>query len=196
MHNNFLKNLNNDTRYEISEHRLYKVTIDDYTQFAPIMAVYGLKLLGVKSEHNFWQQATVTATAYIVSTALVSTVKYTTKIERPDGSSKNSFPSGHTATAFVGAEILRREYWNVSPFIGMGGYIVAVGIGCFRVFNERHWVTDVVAGGGFGILSANIAYWTLPLFNKILPLEGNKNISLAPFYTGDSGGLAMTINLK
>ena len=40
----------------------------------------------------------------------------TASVERPDGSSRNSFPSGHTATAFMGAEFFRKEYWDVSSF--------------------------------------------------------------------------------
>ena len=33
------------------------------------------------------------------------------------------------ALAFASAEFLRREYWNVSPWIGIAGYAVATGTG-------------------------------------------------------------------
>lgn len=55
----------------------------------------------------------------------VLVLKSVTKVERPDGSARNSFPSGHTAMAFMGAELLRREFWEVSPWIGVAGYVVA-----------------------------------------------------------------------
>lgn len=36
----------------------------------------------------------------------VNTIKYTAQVDRPDKSARNSFPSGHTAVAFMGAEFL------------------------------------------------------------------------------------------
>ena len=96
----------------------------------------------------------------------VNVTKNLTKVERPDGSARNSFPSGHTATAFMGAELLRREYWNVSPWIGIAGYAVAAGTGFFRIYNNRHWLTDVLAGAGVGILSVQAAYWLYPAISK------------------------------
>ena len=73
-------------------------------------------------------------------------------------------PSGHTATAFAGAELLRLEYKEVSPWYGFAGYVVATATGTLRVLNNRHWVSDVVAGAGFGILSARLSYL---IFNSI-----------------------------
>lgn len=118
-------------------------------------------------------------------------VKTLTKVIRPDGSTPNSFPSGHTATAFVGAEILRREYWNVSPWIGIAGYAVAAGTGFLRMYNNRHWLTDVVAGAGFGILCAQAAYWLYPVITKtFFHKRYNANVFLSPYVTQESKGLA------
>lgn len=47
--------------------------------------------------------------------ASVLAIRGSSNVLRPDGSAKNYFPSGHTATAFMGAELLRKEYWDVSP---------------------------------------------------------------------------------
>ncbi|WP_458626789.1 phosphatase PAP2 family protein [Winogradskyella sp. PC D3.3] len=44
----------------------------------------------------------------------VNILKTTGNVKRPDGSSKNSFPSGHTATAFMRAKFLYQEYKEVS----------------------------------------------------------------------------------
>ncbi|MFA6780007.1 MAG: phosphatase PAP2 family protein [Paludibacteraceae bacterium] len=197
--NDFLRNLNLDTRHEISEHRIYKVQADDYLQYTSGVFFYGLKLCGVKTPHSYLEMSTALASSYLTMGILVTTIKYSTQIERPDGSSNNSFPSGHTATAFMLAELLRREYQESAPIVGILGYTIATGIGCFRVFNERHWVTDVVAGGGFGILSAAIGYWTLPYTSQWLWGEDkNKNmaVSLSPHFDGDGVGVNLRLSLK
>ena len=45
----------------------------------------------------------------------VNSLKYSCKVMRPDGSTRNSFPSGHTATAFMAATMLHKEYGHLSP---------------------------------------------------------------------------------
>jgi membrane-associated phospholipid phosphatase len=91
----------------------------------------------------------------------------------------------------VGAEIVRQEYWNNSPIYGIAAYAVATGVGVLRVYNERHWATDVVAGAGFGILSAQIGYWMLPL-NRRLFRSGDSQMAFLPYYTGQQGGLSLS----
>ena len=100
-------------------------------------------------------------------TASVQTIKHTSNIERPDGSNFRSFPSGHTATAFVGAHILFKEYKHISPMIGFIGYAVAGGTGVMRVINKKHWVSDVVAGAGMGMLCVELSYLMLPVYRNI-----------------------------
>ena len=78
---------------------------------------------------------------------------------RPDGSACNSFPSGHTFVAFTGAEIIRREYGKEYPWIAVAGYTVAVLVGAMRIYNNRHWAGDVLAGAGLGMLSVTLTYW-------------------------------------
>ena len=88
---------------------------------------------------------------------------------------------------------MRREYWKVSPWIGIAGYAVAAGTGFFQMYNNRHWLTDVVAGAGFGILSAQAAYWLYPSITKALfPKRYRKNVFLAPYVSKDSRGLNLS----
>lgn len=185
-----LINLNTSTRHEVSEHIDDKIGLDDYLQFAPAVAVYGLNMAGVKGKHNLKDRTIVLATSYLIMGTTVYTVKSTTNVLRPDGSSKNSFPSGHTATAFAGAQFLFREYQDVSPWIGVAGYAAATTTGMFRVLNNRHWLSDVAAGAGIGILSTEVSYMLLPLFQKVFPNKNDKR-SLAVFPSVYDQGAAL-----
>lgn len=138
---------------------------DDYLQYVPVAANVFLGSCGVKHKHNFLDRVIISATAYAVEVALVNGLKYTVREERPySETTRNSFPSGHTATAFTGAELVRKEYgWG----IGSAAYAIAVATGALRVYNKGHWCNDVLAGAGIGILSANVAYWLYPLEKKL-----------------------------
>jgi hypothetical protein len=164
--NHWLIYQNHEIRDELQEGGNKKFPIDDYSQFAPIAAVYGLNLFGVKGLHNFADRTIIIATASIMMTATVKSIKAITNIQRPDGG-KYSFPSGHTATAFMAAEFLWHEYRNVSPWIGVTGFTVATGTAFMRLYNNQHWLTDVIAGAGIGILSTEAAYWLLPCMKKL-----------------------------
>ncbi|MGN0214024.1 MAG: phosphatase PAP2 family protein [Muribaculaceae bacterium] len=184
LESDWLKYQNREIRDELQENIDRRITFDDFAQYSPMVAVYGLNLAGIKGKHDVVDQTILLGTAYALMGISVNTLKLTTKVERPDESSRNSFPSGHTATAFMGAELLRREYWNVSPWIGITGYAVAAGTGFFRMYNNRHWLTDVLAGAGIGILSVEAAYWLYPTITKALfPKRYNKNILLSPHIT-------------
>lgn len=179
---------------EVTKNGIGRCTIDDYTQFAPAVAVYGLDLMGIKAKHNFRDRTIVMATSHIIMGGIVLTMKSSINAERPDGSNNNSFPSGHTATAFVGAHILFKEYKDTSPWIGISGYIVATGTGLLRVTNRKHWLSDISAGAGIGILSAELGYLLLPVLHKAFGLE-NKNkdnrLVIAPVMGLNNHGLGM-----
>lgn len=53
-------------------------------------------------------------------------MKQTTHVVRPDGSNNRSFPSGHTATAFMKATMLNKEYGDKKTCIGIGDYTTAL----------------------------------------------------------------------
>ena len=195
LESDWMKYQNREVRDELQENKKKKISIDDFTQYAPLVATYGLNLCGLKGKHGYGDLTIITGTAYLLMGITVNVVKKTTKVERPDGSTRNSFPSGHTATVFVGAEILRREYWNVSPWIGITGYAVAIGTGFFRMYNNRHWLTDVIAGAGTGIFCAEAAYWLYPIIAKgIFKKRYLKNTYISPVITQESKGIACAIS--
>ena len=184
--NGWLKHQNNEVREELQENIDKRTSIDDFTQFVPAAATYALNLCGVRGRHGYGGLTVLMATSGVLMGVSVYTLKAVTNVERPDGSARNSFPSGHTAIAFMGAELLRREFWDVSPWIGVAGYAVAAGTGFFRMYNNRHWLTDVIAGAGIGILSVQAAYWLYPVISKSIFGKRSHNVSFAPF-AGESG---------
>ena len=137
----------------------FKTGIDDYTQFFGPAMVVGLKLGGYEGRSDWPRLLASAAMSYGIMAAFVNGIKYTAKEMRPDGTSANSWPSGHTATAFVGATLLHKEYGLTrSPWWSVAGYGVATATGVMRVLNNRHWVSDVMSGAGIGILSGELGY--------------------------------------
>lgn len=194
----YLKLVNTELRDELKESIDEKVTIDDFTQYAPALSVYAINNLGIKGKNNLRDRTIILGTSYLLMGSSVYALKNITKIERPDGSSNNSFPSGHTATAFAGAEFLWQEYKDVNIWYGITGYAVATGTGIFRIYNARHWLSDVVMGAGIGILTTKIAYWIFPYVDNHI-FKSNKKVHstmIAPFYNGNQMGVGMLINLK
>jgi hypothetical protein len=170
--------------YDESQHK--KLPIDDYLQYAPAAAVYGLNLAGIKGRHNFVDRTIIYAMSDIVLRVVVSSGKSLTKKLRPDGSNYLSFPSGHTAHAFASAEFLRQEYKDVSPWYGYAGYAVAMATGYLRMYNNRHWFSDVAAGAGIGIASTKIAYWLYPRIQRVIfPKTRDKNLILPSYNDGN-----------
>ena len=137
----------------------FKTGIDDYTQFFGPAMVVGLKLGGYEGRSDWPRLAVSAGLSYGIMALFVNGIKYTAKEMRPDGSTANSCPSGHTATAFVGASLLHKEYGLTrSPWWSVAGYGVATATGVMRVLNNRHWISDVMSGAGIGILSTELGY--------------------------------------
>jgi hypothetical protein len=193
----YLELINTELRDELRETIDEKFTIDDFSQYAPAASVYALNNLGVRGKNNLRDRSVILSASYLIMSGSVLGLKSLTKVKRPDGSSNNSFPSGHTATAFMGAEFLWQEYKDVNIWYGIAGYAVATGTGMFRIYNARHWLSDVAMGAGIGILSTKIAYWVFPYVKHALfKSDSCGTAAIAPFYNGKQMGIGMVINLK
>lgn len=190
--NNWFRSVKNDVRKEMADWRGgCRIYVDDYVQYLPIAAHLGLDFVGVEGKHNFKERFVVSATSSLAIAVMVRGVKTLTSEKRPDARNRNSFPSGHTATAFMGAELVRMEYGNA---YGAGAYAIATSVAFLRVYNDRHWVNDVIASAGIGILGARIGHWLLPFNRRIFKLDGQKLLSVFPTYDGfnQSFGIALT----
>jgi membrane-associated phospholipid phosphatase len=152
-------------------------TIDNYLQYAPAASVYILNAVGIKGKNNFRDRTMIYLLSNIILNSIVYPAKRITHQLRPDGSSYTSFPSGHTAEAFASAEFMRMEYKKVSPLYGIAGYLMAGTTGYLRMYNNKHWFSDVVAGAGVGILSTKLAYWLEPIIaRKLFPAKGRHKL--------------------
>ena len=97
-----LKFINSGIKEEVNENIDKKITIDDFSQYAPALSVYALNFAGIKGKNNLRDRSIILGTSYLLVGTSVYALKNITKEERPDKSGFNSFPSGHTATAFAG----------------------------------------------------------------------------------------------
>jgi hypothetical protein len=152
-------------KYDVQEERnewipKFHHHADDYLQYAPIAAVYGLNALGVKGKNNSGNRTALLIKSELLVGVLTYSLKRVTAVPRPDSGQPTSFPSGHTAQAFAAATFMAKEYGHKSIWYSIGAYSVATGIGAMRVMNNRHWVSDVLVGAGIGILSTNLVYLT------------------------------------
>lgn len=169
---------------------------DDYLMLATPVVYFGLGFTGVKAKHSFRQRLAVELTSYLAMFALTEGLKYSIREERPDLSNRHSFPSGHTAIAFTGAELIREEY---GPWWGTGAYVAATGVAFLRLYNNKHWLNDVIGGAGIGILSARIGYWMLPLYNKWFKWGDNPSkplLTVAPSYNPALRAVALGIDCR
>lgn len=193
---NAIRDLDLSTKAELSEdHPKFAAHVDDYAIFSPLLAMYALDIAGVKAKNNVLDQTAMVLITTAITTATITTLKNKTHRLRPDGSSYNSFPSGHTATVFAAAEIFNQEFKDQSPWFGYAAYTVATATGMLRMYNNKHWLSDVVAGAGFGILSTKLTYIVYPYIKKILNGKKN-NLVIAPTYQYRNMGLNLRYELN
>jgi membrane-associated phospholipid phosphatase len=172
---------------------------ENYFQFAPVIMVYGLNLIGISGKNTFIDRTAVLGLSGGILALTATLSKQTTHRLRPDGSDYLSFFSGHTSTAFLGAEFLNQEFGGKSIWFSIAGYSIATTTGIFRLYNHDHWFSDVVAGAGFGILSAKAGYFVYPYIRNALT-HGDKNKKgkkayLLPSYQDGATGLAFAMTL-
>lgn len=159
----------------------------DYLVLSPYVEFGALLLFNVKCKNDVINTVLLIAKAEVIELAIVLPLKYFTKVERPDGSDNYSFPSSHTAEAFLAATIVYREFRYKSPWYGIGAYTLATTVGAYRMINNKHWESDVLVGAGIGILSVNLIYATH------IHRWGRKEICIFPTFNHNSKGFALSM---
>ena len=168
----------------------YQGDIDDYLRFVPLAAVYSLNLAGVKGKNNFGNRSALAFKSAFLNTLIVKSLKKITDTERPYGET-GSFPSGHTSLTFAMAHFMHKEYGEQSVWYSIGAYASATTVGVFRLAKNSHWVSDVLAGAGIGMLSTELIYLT-HLYKW--DCEHIKNFDIFPFSVGKQKGLTLVYN--
>lgn len=122
------------------------------------------------------------ATAY--SAAMTTVLKYTVREQRPDHSAKNSFPSGHSTTAFAFASVVATQhewYW------GAGAYSIAAVVAYGRLNDNKHYTHDVIAGATIGMAYGYGLHYLATQDNGValfaLPTPDMKGMMMAGGYT-------------
>ena len=138
---------------------------DDWTRYAPAALMLGLKVAGCEGRTDWTGMLVSDAMSMGIMTVTVKGIKYAVNRTRPYGGD-HSFPSGHTATSFMTATMLHKEYGWKNPWFSIGGYTVAAVTGVSRIMNNAHWMSDVVTGAAIGIGSVHLGYYLTDLIFK------------------------------
>jgi hypothetical protein len=143
----------------VQENTSYTSHLENYLQYAPLAVVYGLNAVGVKGKNNFGNRTAIVIKSLVLNDLMVSSLKTRVGEKRPSGGT-HSFPSGHTSVAFALAQFMHHEYGDESVWYSVGAYSCATTVGIMRVAGNAHWISDVVASAGFGMLSTELVYLT------------------------------------
>lgn len=167
-----------------------RLSVDDYLIYVPLVTDVGLSLGGVRSRHGAQDKVIIYLLATSFNALLVYPAKRLIGRERPDKSNLVSFPSGHSSNAFVGATYFWNEYQDVHPVLAGAAFANAMVTGILRIYNDKHWASDVICGAGVGMLSAHLANWLYPEVKKILPKS--KKIDIKPVPSTNGFGLVLS----
>jgi len=161
--------------------------LDDYARYAPVVQLYAADILGAQSKHHWFDQTKNLVLSSIISNGATTLLKKSIHKYRPGGSTHaNSFPSGHTTTAFTTATVLYEEFKNTNPILAYSGYLFAVSTGSLRIANNMHYLSDVLVGAGIGIIATKLVYH----FDHLIawnPFKKSSGIAFAPQYHNDNG---------
>lgn len=84
-----------------------------------------------------------------------------------------------------------QEYKDVSPWYGIAGFATAAATAYFRLSNNEHWFSDVIAGAGFGIASTRLAYWLYPKIQHKIFRDKSVTTMVLPTYQNGSFGFEL-----
>ena len=169
---------------------------DDWIQYAPIGMLYTADLFGIKAKNTVWNQTKYLAISEVITSAIVLTMKYTLKIQRPNNGPYTAYPSGHTSQAFVASQVFYNEFRDTHKLFALSGFLFSGATGTLRILNNRHWLPDVLMGAGIAMLVTNTVYYFEPLknWNPWKRKDRNVDVGFMPTVGNDYYGGHLTLN--
>ena len=183
----FATTTKNKTREFMQENLAYHGRVDDYLQYVPGVAVYGLNALGIKGKNNFGNSTAIMIKSFLLNGLITDRLKYWINEPRPNGGVR-SFPSGHTSKAFMFAHFMHKEFGEKSYWYSIGAYSAATTVGYMRVAKSAHWISDVLMGAGIGIFSTELVYLT---HQYKWDNDHLKRLDIFPFQLGNQKGVTL-----
>ena len=147
-----------------ANHPDFHTNAEDYLMWAPSASIYLLDAFNVKTQHTFKEHLLLDAGSIVITGGIGYAMRLVSRHIEVYQTHGTNFPSGHTANAFRGAELLRQELKGFNQLVSYSGYVVATAVGVLRIYNKDHLLTEVLAGAGLGILSTKFTYW---IFDKV-----------------------------
>lgn len=160
-----IQNLDNDVMAHVkNKYPAFHTNADDYLMWSPSASVYVMDAFKVKTKHSFKEHLILDAGSIIITGGIGYAMRKISGNIAAYNTQGTEFPSGHTANVFRGAEIVHQELKGSNELLSYSGYLVATTVGVLRIYNKQHFLTEVLAGAGLGILSTKLTYW---IFDKV-----------------------------
>ena len=179
--------LDNTTKYGLEPFDI------EYT-LAVCGALYGYGLLA--KNRKLESTALLAAESYVLASVFVRIPKTLLGRQRPNDNpdvtpfnfkgpfNGDGFPSGHTIAVFSVASVIANQYQE-TVWIPALSYSIATLIGLSRIYDNRHWTSDVFAGAVMGIAIGNM----------VCPRNKDSRISIIPVKMDSVYGVRLALTL-
>ena len=130
--------------------------LDTSLKWMPLAALFALDAFSDDPKEKLEKHIIEVAAAELLLNLTIEPLKRLFMRQRPDGKPE-SFPSSHTATSFLGSEMLRQELKDEHPVAGYAGYMISTSSAVLRLYHNKHWFSDVLAGAVLGVLAVKLS---------------------------------------
>ena len=137
-----------------------------YTLLPLVAGFYGYGVL--RNDPKPREVGVLGGEALLDSLIVVEVLKTVVRRNRPDATSEaghffeggDSFPSGHAIETWALASVIAHEYGHGSKLVPIVAYGLAATVSMARYAAERHYASDIVAGGAMGWFIGRFVYRT------------------------------------